>query len=95
MTTMGLIEVDKIEPNKFNPNVMPEAEYQALKQDMLVHGVNGVDPILVSIKKIFYGSGPLTSAEFSGDQYVVIDGEHRWQVAKELGWKEIRGCSSR
>jgi ParB/RepB/Spo0J family partition protein len=84
------IEVGKIEKNPWNPNVMKEEEYEALKQDMHIHGVNGVDPILVSIKKIFYGSGPLTSEEYSGHGYVIIDGEHRWLAAKELGWKTIR-----
>lgn len=83
---MGNIEVSKIEPNKWNPNVMQETEYAALKQDMRVHGVNGVDAILVSPKVVFY----CQEEAFQEKGFVIVDGEHRWQVAKELGWKEIR-----
>lgn len=24
-----------------------------------------------------------------GDAYVIVDGEHRWQICRDLGWKEI------
>lgn len=87
----GLILVKEIEANDWNPNVMQDAEYEALKQDMHVHGVNSVDAILVSGKGIFYGEGPITdSKEFGVKGWVIIDGEYRWRAAKELGWKEIR-----
>ena len=81
----SLVSVDKIEPNSWNPNVMGEVEYAALKQDMRVHGVNGVDAILVSPKASFRGMADTTFEGF----YVIVDGEHRWRAAKELGWKEV------
>jgi ParB/RepB/Spo0J family partition protein len=64
---------------------MPSAEYEALKKDMQQSGPNGVGPVVVSSAKDFYIQ-PLS--DLSG--YVIVDGEHRWRVAKELGWKEIR-----
>jgi len=83
--TVQSIAVDKIEANRWNPNVMQKEEYDALKQDMHVHGVNGVDPVLVSPKPSFLGMGATTFEGF----YVIVDGEHRWRAAGELSWKEI------
>jgi len=79
------IPVKKIEPNKFNPNVMDSEAFEALKRDMTFSGPYGIDPILVSPKKTFYNDPKAPE-----DVYVIIDGEHRWRAAKELGWKEIR-----
>jgi ParB/RepB/Spo0J family partition protein len=79
------IKIELLEPNAWNPNVMQKEEYEALKQDMHVHGVNGIDPLLVSPKQVFYGP-----PERAGKVCIIIDGEHRWKAAKELGWKEIR-----
>jgi len=82
--TFSLIEVSKIEPNPWNPNMMGDREYQTLKEDMRVHGVEGVDPVLVSPKDIFY------SKAFHTEIYVIVDGEHRWRAAGELKWEKIR-----
>lgn len=91
--TIQLIDVDEIRTNGWNPNVMSDIEYQALKQDMHVHGVNGVDPILVSLKGVYQLEGEISGAAwtkaFKVKGYVIVDGEHRWKVAKELGWKQI------
>jgi ParB/RepB/Spo0J family partition protein len=91
--TIQLINIDKITPNAWNPNVMPDGEYQALKQDMHIHGVNGVDPILVSLKGVYQLEGEISgeawTKAFEVKGYVIVDGEHRWKVAKELGWKQI------
>jgi ParB/RepB/Spo0J family partition protein len=91
--TTSLIDVNKIEKNDWNPNVMADTEYQALKQDMHVHGVNGVDPILVSPKGVFQLEGEIAgeawTQAFKVKGYVIIDGEHRWKAAKELGWKQV------
>jgi ParB/RepB/Spo0J family partition protein len=82
--SIQLISLDLIQPNLFNPNVMPPAEYEALKRDMQQVGPAGVGPIIVSSYDAFYGVVCTTGL------YVIVDGEHRWRVAKELGWKEIR-----
>jgi len=79
------IPVEKIEPNRFNPNVMDDEAFEALKRDMTFSGPYGIDPILVSPKKTFYNDPKAPE-----DVYVIIDGEHRWRAAKELGWKDIR-----
>jgi ParB/RepB/Spo0J family partition protein len=74
-----------IQPNRFNPNVMQDEEFQALKKDMQVHGPVGIDPVLVSPFNAFY-----LSETKSRDDYVIIDGEHRWKAAKELLWDKVR-----
>jgi len=79
----SLILVVLIQPNRFNPNVMQDLEYQALKKDMEINGPNGVDPILVSPYACFY------VGESVNELYVVVDGEHRWKAAKELLWDSI------
>lgn len=95
-----LIPVEEIEPNKFNPNVMSDVEYQTLKEDMQTHGVQGVDPILVSHKGVYELPVPIDKLPggawdkaFTVKGYIIVDGEHRWRIAKELGWKEIRARS--
>jgi len=62
---------------------MNKEEFEVLKQDMRVHGVDGVDPILVSPMKVFFGP------DETGKGYVIVDGEHRWKAALDLGWNEI------
>lgn len=78
-----LIFVGLIDPNSWNPNVMQDEEYQALKRDMQLHGPQGIDPILVSPWACFFPGEPVN------ERFVIVDGEHRWRVAKEVGWKEI------
>lgn len=88
-----LIKLELLEPNSFNCNVMQKEEYEALKQDMHVHGVSGIDPLLIVPKGVYrlkeIGGEGWTEA-FKVKGYIIIDGEHRWKAAKELGWKEIR-----
>lgn len=78
-----LVLVGLLQPNKWNPNVMGDVEYQALKRDMEVSGPTGIDPVLVSPWVCFY---PGTDVN---ESLVIVDGEHRWRSAKELNWKEI------
>jgi len=78
-----LVLIDKIDANAWNPNVIGEEEYLALKQDMYVHGANGVDPILVSPFHYFF------QEETRSERFVIVDGEHRWRIAQELKWKEV------
>jgi ParB/RepB/Spo0J family partition protein len=85
MEKAGMISIDKIEPNKWNPNVMGPIEYEALKQDMHVHGARGIDPILVSPYKAYY---QITEVKVT-DKFIIVDGEHRWKAAGELHWKEV------
>lgn len=70
------LPISKIEPNKYNPNVMPENLFESLKESVKE---GNYDPIVVSPKDIFYGDESLPR-----DEYVIVDGEHRWTAAKEL-----------
>jgi ParB family chromosome partitioning protein len=79
--------VDKIRPNGFNPNVMPPEEYAALKRDMQQVGPQGTGPILLSSAADYYAAKPELAKEGG---FIIVDGEHRWRVAKELEWPEVR-----
>jgi len=68
------IPIEKIVPNKFNPNSLSQDQYQLLKRDIAEHGLEY--PIEVR---------PLTNGFCE-----IIDGEHRWKACKELGFKEVK-----
>lgn len=71
------IEASKIAPNPWNPNKMDKDTYEATKDDMTKQGPDQyLDPIQVR--------------EVDG-RYQIIDGEHRWRIATELGWERIKG----
>lgn len=78
------ISPQKIHPNAFNPNVMPHDLYNNLRQRMIAEGPMGIDPILVSPAGVFYGKAGLA------DEYVAVDGYHRWKLSVELKWDAIR-----
>ena len=86
------IPLKQLQPNKFNPNVMQETEFKALKEDMKTHGPQGIDQLLVSPYLVFY---PCEDTEENqklyaeNPIYVIVDGEHRWNAAVELGWLDI------
>lgn len=67
-----LIELNKIKPNDYNPNVVPEDILAKLRQEIGQKGLT--QPIIVRSR---------------GNAYEVIDGEHRWQICRDLGWQEI------
>jgi ParB/RepB/Spo0J family partition protein len=67
-----LIELNRIQPNGYNPNVVPEDILAKLRAEI---GQNGAClPIIVRVR---------------GNGYEIIDGQHRWQVCRELGLQEI------
>jgi len=68
------IPVNKIKANTWNCNVLSEEENQTLKQQLQKEGQKNTPPIFV--RKI-------------DNTYEIIDGEHRWQIAKELNWPTI------
>jgi ParB/RepB/Spo0J family partition protein len=79
------LKVASIVANHFNPNVMQNEEFLALKKDMQLHGPKEIDAILVSPFGCVY-----TDIKDPADGYVIVDGEHRWTAAKELGWETVR-----
>lgn len=68
-----VVPIDQIHPNPWNPNVQSDAIYA--KE-------------LKSIKKFGFVD-PITVREINMHDYQIIDGEHRWRAAKELGYTEL------
>jgi ParB/RepB/Spo0J family partition protein len=91
MMTEIMLPVAALQHNKFNPNVMQPEEFQALKKDMQRVGPKKIDPMLVSLYCDFYPSEDNEeNRKKYANNYVIVDGEHRWTGATELGWTEIR-----
>lgn len=67
-----LIELNKIKPNDYNPNVVSEDMLAKLRAEIGQKGL--CEPIIVRSR---------------GDGYVIVDGEHRWRICRDLGWQEI------
>jgi len=67
------LKTSQLEANPLNPNVMTDAEFNALAQSIDDTGIT--DPILVR---------PL-----GDDRYRIVGGEHRWQYAKLEGFEEV------
>ena len=67
-----LIELNRIIPNDYNPNVVSEDILAKLRQEIGQKGL--CEPILVRGRD---------------NGYVIVDGEHRWRICRELGWEEI------
>lgn len=71
--TITDIPTNQIFPNDYNPNVMDSETKWFLTRDIKENGF--VEPILV--RKV------------EEERYEIIDGEQRWEVAKELGLTSI------
>jgi len=76
------IDLNNIVPNKFNPNVMPKGTYKKLLSSLKLIGL--LSPITVRYLDKEY-------------VYEIIDGQHRVQALKELGYKKatciIKECT--
>jgi ParB/RepB/Spo0J family partition protein len=84
---LKMMALDRIEPNKFNPNVMSAEEFENLKADMKAAGPEhdyAIESIIVSPKCVFYSDPSLPA-----DIFVIVDGFNRWSSAKEIGWDSI------
>ena len=71
---MPKLSLNKIKPNSWNPHCLSVKAREQLKERMAEAGVERTPPIIVRKE---------------GEVYVIIDGEERWSIAKELGWTEI------
>lgn len=71
---MQTVPMDRIEPNDYNPNQMPEAKLELLRRSIARDGY--LQPIIVRKND--------QKPEF----YVLVDGEHRWRALAAEGIKE-------
>lgn len=71
MVKYEVIAIDELVPNVYNPNRQSEHEFQLLLLSIKEHGFT--QPILA-----------LRELDAQGC-HVIVDGEHRWKAAKELG----------
>lgn len=67
------VSVDTIVPNDWNPNVVPPELMEKVKRSLREFGM--VAPIIIRPRP--------------DGRYELIDGEHRWRIAKEEGLKEV------
>ena len=67
------VPIGSIKPNPWNPNKQSEFVFEKEKNSITQFGF--VVPIIVR--------------ESSKGAYEIIDGEHRWKAAKELGFKQV------
>jgi ParB-like chromosome segregation protein Spo0J len=68
------LRLDQVSPNPWNCNILTQDERLKLKRQMSISGPDRTPPIIV--RKV-------------NDTYQIVDGEQRWRVATDLGWKHI------
>lgn len=73
------VDIMQVCPNPWNPNRQTQQVFEKLKKTL--REVGFVQPVLVRKKKDDYSPIQL---------YEIIDGYHRYEACKELGWKKIR-----
>lgn len=69
-----LVDINKVYPNPRNPNTMTDRMFKALVDDVDKNGLIG--SILVREHPTKKG-------------FEIVDGEHRWKAAKELGYSKV------
>lgn len=69
------IKLEDIGPDPNNPNVFSDEEYESLKNSIILRGIQ--KPI------------ELRTDSSTTDKYIVVDGEHRLRVLRDLGCTEI------
>lgn len=67
------VEIDLLRPNPFNPNIFSPENEKRLDN---------------ALKKFGFFK-PIVVRELAKNTYEIIGGEHRWQSAKRLGFKEV------
>jgi ParB/RepB/Spo0J family partition protein len=72
-TTLTLLPVDRLHANEYNPNRMPEEEYAELVTEVR-HLKRLPKPVVVRL---------------NGDGYTIVDGEHGWRAANDVGLSEV------
>jgi hypothetical protein len=73
-TSKIVVPIDKIMPNRWNPNVMEKSMFEKQKQSINELG--------------FLGSILVRTVNHTTCDYEILDGEHRWKALKEAGATE-------
>jgi len=73
-----IMPVDKVKPNAWNVNVMPEALYVEMVENVRGLGIGILDPIAVR---------PIGGI---GGDYEIVDGYHRWKAVQDAGFSQVR-----
>jgi len=71
---LGMVPVERLRPNEWNAIELPADDEAKLKAQMRVSGPEKTEPLTV---------------RRAGDFYEIINGEKRWRIAMELGWKHL------
>lgn len=74
VTEKLVVPIDKIMPNRWNPNYQTKAQFEKQKQSMRELG--------------FVGSVFVRRVKHTSCDYEILDGEHRWKGLKEEGATE-------
>lgn len=69
------VHIDAVEPNDYNPNRQSDHDFDLLKKSITEDGFT--QPIIVLLTTNAHGKFP------------IVDGEHRWRAARDLGFTEI------
>lgn len=72
-----VVKLDSVAPNNWNPNRMLEHKYASMCESLRTDGWFNSDAMLV------WGTD-----EKGREQNIIINGEHRWKGAREIGMKE-------
>lgn len=70
-----IVDIDKVIPNDYNPNYLPAYIYAQRQEQLKEEG--------------FVGAIIVRENDEKKDNYIIIDGEQSWRLAKEEGYKQI------
>lgn len=74
--TVNLVKISEIRPNKYNPNIVPQEIMDQLVRRIKAEGF--LQPVIVR------------NIPQEGDfKYEIVDGEHRFNAGKTIGYDEI------
>lgn len=68
------VALSQLEANDYNPNEINETDLAKLRKHIQLNGV--LQPIIVRLGE-------------TQDLFIIVDGEHRWKLAQELGLTEV------
>jgi ParB-like nuclease domain len=84
-----IVPIDRVHPNPWNPNKQDERTYEAQRQSIRDYGF--IDPVTcrrhpVDAKGRLVGE---RGKDFSDEEWQIIDGFHRWSIAREEGYADV------